>query len=152
MHASCYSWHIAIGCCYISSCPGLLVAAQTTEQCSLRFRLHPNELLNPRNRAVFTGLTNEEMVANNNANTGSRLICECTVEGLTPRHWLDIHDKVLPTDRSLVVDYRVWRDNPSGTAVILRINRNRFSCTEAGTYTCVIGSNSRTLLVTPFGR
>ena len=91
-------------------------------------------------------------MANNNIDTGSRLICECTVEGLTPRYWLDIFGNVLPTDRSLVVDYRVWRDDPSGTAVILRINRKRFSCTEAGTYTCVIGSNSRTLLVTPFGR
>ena len=143
-------WHI--GCCYIPSCPGLLVAAQATEECSLRFRLHPNELLNPRSRAVFTGLTQEELVANGDTNIGSRLICDCTVEGLTPRYWLDIFGKVLPTDRKLVVDYRVWRDDLSGTAAILRINRNRFSCTEAGTYTCVIGSNSRTLQVTPYGR
>ena len=133
--------------------PGLLVAAQTTEQCSLRFRLHPDELLNPRSRAVFTGLTPEELMANNNTNIGSRLICDCTVEGLTPSYWLDIFGKVLPTDRNLVVDYRVrLPDEQPGTAVILRINRNRFSCTEAGTYTCVIGSNSRTVRVTPYGR
>ena len=126
-----------------------MVAAQT---CSLRFQLHPDELLNPQNRAVFTGLTEDEVVANNNTDTGSRLICECTVAGLTPNSWLDIFSNVLPTDESLVVDYKVWRDDPSSTAVILRINNNSFSCTEAGTYTCVIGSNSRTLLVTPYGR
>ena len=144
-------WHI--GCCYIPSCPGLLVAAQTTEECSLRFRLHPNDLLNPRYRVVFTGLTPEELVANNNINIGPRIICDCTVEGLAQRHWLDIYGNVLPTDRNLVVDYRVrLPDEQPGTAVILRINKNRFSCTEAGTYTCVIGNNNRTLLVTPFGK
>jgi len=126
-----------------------LVAAQT---CSLRFQLHPDELLNPQNRALFTGLTNDEIVANNYTNTGSRLICDCTVEGLTPSYWLDIFSNVLPTDTSLVVDYEVWQDDPSRTAVILRINKNPFSCTEAGTYTCVIGSNTRTLMVTPYGR
>ena len=150
---SCYSCLIAIEYCYAPSCPGLLVAAQRTEQCSLRFRLHPNDLLNPRYRAVFTGLTPEELVANSNINIGPRLICDCTVEGLTQRHWLDIYGNVLPTDRDLVVDYRArLPDEQPGTAVILRINKNRFSCTDAGTYTCIIGSNSRTLLVTPYGR
>lgn len=141
-----------IECCYAPPCPGLLVAAQTTEQCSLSFRLHPNDLQNPRNHALFTGLTPQELVASNNRDVGRRLICDCTVEGLTS-YWLDIFGNKLPTDKTLVVDYRKRQpDEQPGTAVILRINKNSFSCTEAGIYTCVIGNNDRTLLVTPYGK
>ena len=38
-----------------------------------------------------------------------------------------------------------------GLAVNLRINQEGFSCAEAGEYTCVVGTNNRTVLVTPIG-
>ena len=49
-----------------------------------------------------------------------------------------------------LVDYKVAKKQP-GSAVNLRINKGGFSCAEAGEYTCVVGTNNRTVLVTPIG-
>ena len=117
----------------------------------MRFYFRPNDIASPRNRVVFTGFTPEERIANGNLSVGHRLICNCTnIEGLAPRHWLDINGNVLQRNGRLLVDYRLF-SRQSRTEVILRIRRNGFSCTEAGTYTCVVGTNTRTVLVTPFG-
>ena len=49
-----------------------------------------------------------------------------------------------------LVDYRVGNRQP-GSAVDLCISQDDFSRTEAGEYTCVVGTNTRTVLVTPIG-
>ena len=96
---------------------------------------------------MFTGVTDDDTPT-----IGSRLTCSCaTVEGLTPRQWLDESGMELPEDMSgRLVDYRVATRQP-GSAVYLRINKGGFSCAEAGEYTCVVGNNTRTVLVTPAG-
>ena len=122
---------------------------------------------------MFTGLTAEEMAASGNNTSGHRLTCACTsVEGLTPLQWLDVNGMVLPKEsneglillqwldvngmvlpedcaRSLI-DYKTASRQP-GSAVHLRINKAGFSCAEAGNYTCVVGTNTRSVLVTPIG-
>ena len=67
-------------------------------------------------------------------------------------YWLNSSGIVLPEDdrKKELVDYRVASVQP-GTAVHLRINDDAFSCAEAGSYTCVIGNNNRSVLVTPIG-
>ena len=106
---------------------------------------------NQQNRVVFTGLTAEEG-ATDGSTTGDRLTCACTtIEGFTPLQWLDENQTLLPdNDRKELVDYRVAIRQP-GSAVHLRINKNGFPCAEAGEYTCVVGTSSRTVLVTPIG-
>ena len=106
-----------------------------------------------RDRVVFTGLTAEERARSGNTTTGHRLTCACpTVKDLTPLQWLDESGIVLPNSRSRrLVDYKEAGNQP-GSAVHLRINKNGFSCAEAGEYTCVVGTNNtRTVLVTPIG-
>ena len=153
MYASCglillltyCSWVYAVS---LFTCAGLQVAAQ---RCTPRFSLHPDDIESPQRRVVFTGFTPEEKVANGNIDIGHRLICTCAeIEGLTPRRWLDINGNVVPSNMSLLVDSRPAHGQP-GTAVTLHINNDSFSCAEAGTYTCVVGTNIRTVLVTPFG-
>ena len=104
-----------------------------------------------QDRVVFTGLTAEEG-ATDGTTTGQRLTCACTNgTGLTPRQWLDWNQTLLPDDdRNELVDYRAANRQP-GSAVHLRINQDGFSCAEAGEYTCVVGNNTRTVLVTPIG-
>ena len=64
---------------------------------------------------------------------------------------MGVNGAVLPKNRrQQLVDFRVATNQP-GSAVHLRINKAGFSCAEAGTYTCVVGSNTRTVLVTPVG-
>ena len=102
---------------------------------------------------MFTGLTAEEKATRDNSTLGSRLTCGRTdMEGLVPVHWLDSIGIVLPEDdrNKELVDYRITSKQP-GTAVHLRINRDGFSCAEAGNYTCVIGTSNRSVLVTPIG-
>ena len=101
---------------------------------------------------MFTGLTAEEMAASGNNTSGHRLTCACTsVEGLTPLQWLDVNGMVLPEDRSRsLIDYKTANRQP-GSAMHLRINKAGFSCAEAGNYTCVVGTNTRSVLVTPIG-
>ena len=96
---------------------------------------------------MFPGLTDDDTLT-----MGHRLTCTCaTVEGLTPLQWLDGSGMVLPNNNyTQLVDYRVAGRQP-GSAVSLRINKNGFSCAEAGVYTCVVGTNTRTVLVTPIG-
>ena len=96
---------------------------------------------------MFTGLTDDDTPT-----IGSRLTCSCaTVRGLTPLQWLDGSGKVLPNNNNTqLVDYRVATRQP-GSAVYLRINKGGFPCAEAGVYTCVVGTNTRTVLVTPIG-
>ena len=48
------------------------------------------------------------------------------------------------------VDFRVAGGQP-GSAVNLRIHGPGFSCAMAGNYTCVVGTNTRTILVSPIG-
>ena len=102
---------------------------------------------------MFTGLTAEEKATRDNSTLGSRLTCGCgDIVGLAPVHWLNSSGIVLPEDdrNKELVDYRITSKQP-GTAVHLRINRDGFSCAEAGNYTCVIGTNNRSVLVTPIG-
>ena len=102
---------------------------------------------------MFTGLTAEEKATNNNSAIGSRLTCGCDDMGeLAPVHWLNSSGIVLHEDdrTNELVDYKPAPNQP-GTAVHLRINRDGFSCAEAGSYTCVIGNNNRSVLVTPIG-
>ena len=101
---------------------------------------------------MFTGLTAEELVRSDTTTTGHRLTCSCVNRtDLTPLQWLDVSGVELPsTDTRQVVNYRVAGYQP-GSAVNLRINRDGFSCAEAGEYTCVVGNNTRTVLVTPIG-
>ena len=128
--------------------PGTVVNAGEPEECALTFYMFGNQ----RNRVVFTGLTAEEGARSDSTTTGHRLTCACTtVEGLTPLQWLDKNQTLLPEDdRKELVDYKV-ASGQEGSAVNLRINKNGFSCTEAGVYTCVVGTNNRTVLVTPIG-
>ena len=106
---------------------------------------------NQRDRVVFTGLTEDEVARSGNTTTGSKLTCACATEGLTSLQWLKGNQTSLPdSDKRQLVDYKV-ADNQPGSAVNLRINKNGFSCTEAGVYTCVVGNNTRTVLVTPAG-
>ena len=127
--------------------PGLLVTAQTCPL-TIYFRVDGSQV----RRVVFTGLTAEEKAASGNNTSGHRLTCACTsVEGLTPLQWLDVNGMVLPEDRSRsLVDYKTTNRQP-GSAVHLRINKAGFSCAEAGNYTCVVGTNTRSVLVTPIG-
>ena len=101
---------------------------------------------------MFTGLTDDEVARSDSATVGSRLTCACAnTTGLTPLQWLDGSGKVLPDHMyEQLVDYRV-ANNQDGSAVHLRINKGGFSCAEAGEYTCVVGNNTRTVLVTPIG-
>ena len=104
-----------------------------------------------RDRVAFTGLTAEEG-ATDVITIGDKLTCACVnVTGLTPQKWLDWNQTLLPNnDRRQPVDYKAANRQP-GSAVNLRVNRDGFSCTEAGVYTCVVGTNTRTVLVTPIG-
>ena len=101
---------------------------------------------------MFTGLTAEEKAASGNNTSGHRLTCACTsVEGLTPLQWLGVNRMVLPKDSKVsLVDYKAAGNQP-GSAVHLRINKAGLSCAEAGNYTCVVGTNTRSVLVTPIG-
>ena len=101
---------------------------------------------------MFTGLTAEELARSDNTTTGHRLTCSCVnMTDLNPLQWLDVSGVELPsTDTTQVVDYKEAGNQP-GSAVNLRINKGSFSCAEAGVYTCVVGNNSRTVLVTPNG-
>ena len=105
-----------------------------------------------QNRVVFTGLTAEERARSDNTTTGHRLTCACVdMPGLTPLQWLDESGMLLPNSRSRrLVDYKAAVNQP-GSAVHLRINKGGFSCPNAGNYTCVVGTNTRTVLVTPIG-
>ena len=131
--------------------PSLLAPALSTtaQDCALRFYFTGSQ----SNRVVFTGLTAEEKAATGNNTSGHRLTCACTsVEGLTPLQWLDVNGMVLREDRKVsLVDYKVAGNQP-GSAVRLRINKAGFSCAEAGNYTCVVGNNTRSVLVTPIGK
>ena len=124
------------------------VPSTTAQDCALTFYFTGSQ----QNRVVFTGLTAEEKAASSNYTSGHRLTCSCTsVEGLTPLQWLDVNGMVLPKDRSRsLVDYKIAGGQP-GSAVHLRINKAGFSCAEAGNYTCVVGTNTRSVLVTPIG-
>ena len=132
--------------CSLPLLPGLLVTAQN--DCALSFYIFGNR----QDRVVFTGLTAEEKAMSGNNTSGHRLTCACTsVEGLTPLQWLDVNGMVLPEDRSRsLIDYKTTNRQP-GSAVHLRINKAGFSCAEAGKYTCVVGNNTRSVLVTPIG-
>ena len=101
---------------------------------------------------MFTGLTAEERASSGNTNTGHRLTCACVSNRrLTPLQWLGVNGTVLPKDnKQQLVDFKVANSQP-GSAVHLRINEDGFSCAEAGNYTCVVGNNTRTALVTPVG-
>ena len=125
--------------------PALSTAAQ---RCALTVYFVGSQ----QDRVVFTGLTAEEVDRNSGTTTGHRLTCSCAnVTGLVPLQWLDGSGKVLPDNMpGQLVDYRVTTRQP-GSAVHLRINQDGFSCAEAGEYTCVVGSNTRTVLVTPLG-
>ena len=137
-----------------SACPSLLfpghvVTAGQTE-CALTFYL---TVTSQQQRVVFTGLTAAERARSGNTTTGHRLTCACVSdEGLTPLQWLDVNGAVLPKNkpRQQLVDFKVAGNQP-GSAVHLRINKASFSCVEAGNYTCVVGNNTRTALVTPVG-
>ena len=128
---------------------GILVSAGQVEPCALTFYLTGTP--QPQ-RVVFTGLTADERAWSGNTTTGWRLTCACVSNrGLTPLQWLDANGEVLPkNNKQQLVDFRVANSQP-GSAVHLRINRAGFSCAEAGTYTCVVGSSTRTVLVTPVG-
>ena len=119
----------------------------TAQQCALTFYMFGNQ----KDRVVFTGLTADEG-ATDGTTIGDKLTCACVnVRGLDPLQWLDWNQTSLPNnDRRQLVDYRVAGNQP-GSAVNLRINRDDFSCAEAGEYTCVVGNNTRTVLVTPAG-
>ena len=121
----------------------------TAQDCALIFYFSGKQ----ENRVVFTGLTAEEKAASGNNTSGHRLTCGCTnTTGLAPLHWLDVKGMVLPEDsaRRTLVDYKTANRQP-GSAVHLRINGAGFSCAEAGKYTCVVGTNTRSVLVTPTG-
>ena len=87
-----------------------------------------------------------------NTTVGHRLTCACTtIKDLTPLQWLDVNgQKVTKNTISELVDYKPAPKQP-GSAVHLRINKDGFSCAEAGSYTCVVGTNTRSVLVTPIG-
>ena len=108
--------------------------------------------LDQNNRAVFTGLTNEELASfNGGSNIGHRLICGCATRGITPLRWLDVNGEELPKNRGTrLVDYKTVKARV-GSNVRLRINKDGFSCAQAGSYTCVVGNNTRSVLVTPIG-
>ena len=118
------------------------------QRCALTFYFVGSQ----QDRVVFTGLTAEELTRSDNTTTGHRLTCSCAnVTGLVPLQWLDGSGKVLPDNMpGQLVDYRVATRQP-GSAVHLRINKGGFSCAEAGEYTCVVGNNTRSVLVTPIG-
>ena len=128
--------------------PGTVVTAGLPQECELTFYMTGSQ----RDRVVFTGLTAEERARSGNTTTGHRLTCACVdMPGLTPLQWLDESGMELPNSRSRrLVDYKEAGNQP-GSAVHLRINKDDFPCTEAGVYTCVVGNNTRTVLVTPIG-
>ena len=105
-----------------------------------------------QNRVAFTGLTAEELARSGTTTTGHRLTCACVdMPGLAPLQWLDWNKVALPNNNARqLVDYRAANRQP-GSAVSLRINKDGYSCAEAGEYTCVVGTNNRTVLVTPAG-
>ena len=145
-------WHTAETCCVehfpALLFPGTVVTTGQAQECELTFYMTGTQ----QNRVVFTGLTAEEGARSDNTTTGHRLTCACpTIEGLTPLQWLDESGMVLPNNRARwLVDYKEAGNQP-GSAVHFRINQDGFSCAEAGVYTCVIGTNTRTVLVTPIG-
>ena len=145
-------WHTAKTCCVerfpAPLFPGTVVTAGLPQECELTFYMTGTQ----QDRVVFTGLTAEELARSDNTTTGHRLTCACpTVEDLTPLQWLDGSGMVLPNNRARqLVDYKEAGNQP-GSAVHLRINRDGFSCAEAGVYTCVVGTNTRTVLVAPIG-
>ena len=136
----------------LSLSPGLLVAAQTDQQCSLIFYFRNDSTDTQNDHVLFTGLTPEEVIMSGNTTIGHRLTCACaTIEGLEPRFWRGLNDLLLPEQSTaFLVDYKL-ADNQPGSAVHLRINKDEFSCAEAGNYTCYVGNNTRTALVTPTG-
>ena len=136
-------------CLFLPSLPSHPALSTTAQDCALRFYIFGNR----QNRVVFTGLTAEEKAASGNNTSGHRLTCACiNTTGLAPLQWLDVNGMVLPKDRPRrsLVDYKIAGGQP-GSAVHLRINRAGFSCAEAGNYTCVVGNNTRSVLVTPIG-
>ncbi len=128
--------------------PGTVVNAGEQEECALTFYMFGSQ----QERVVFTGLTAEELARRDTTTTGHKLTCACvTTTGLKPLQWLDESGMELPKNKGgRLVDYKAAGSQP-GSAVNLRINKNSFSCAEAGEYTCVVGTNNRTVLVTPSG-
>ena len=126
--------------------PALSVA---TKPCVLSFHAAGKQ----KQRAVFTGLPYDESAKVFGTATGQKLTCVCNETSTpSPVHWLDRNGKVLPKLKKAVyyrLDHKLKRKK-SWTAVQLRI-KNRFSCVEAGMYTCVIGESRRSILVTPVG-
>ena len=118
------------------------------EECALTFYMFGSQ----QKRVVFTGLTAEELARRDTTTTGHKLTCACvTTTGFKPLEWLDESGMKLPNNKGgRLVDYKAAGSQP-GSAVNLRINKNSFSCAEAGEYTCVVGTNNRTVLVTPSG-
>ena len=127
--------------------PGTLVTAGQPQECALTFYMFGNQ----EDRVMFTGLTAEELARRDTTTTGHKLTCACIdMPGLTPVQWLNGSGIVLPNNNQGLVDYKAANKRP-GSAVNLRINQDGFSCAEAGEYTCVVGTNNRTVLVTPIG-
>ena len=125
-----------------------MVTSGQTQECELTFYTNGSQ----QDRVVFTGLTAEELARRDTTSTGHRLTCACVnATGLTPLQWLDWNKVALPNSNTTqLVDYKVAKKQP-GSAVNLRINKGGFSCAEAGEYTCVVGNDNRTVLVTPIG-
>lgn len=117
------------------------------QECDLSFHLFTT---NTNNTVEFVGLTANDVGGNG---TGSMLICFCLATGLSPAKWLGPLGSPLSNgsfDLTAGINYMLV-DHP-GTAVQLHTTNNTFSCSEAGTYTCVIGENRREVLVLPVGK
>ena len=127
--------------------PGTVVTTGQAQECALTFYMFGNQ----EDRVMFTGLTAEELARRDTTTIGDKLTCACVNRtGLAPLQWLDGSGTVLPNNNQGLVDYKAANRRP-GSAVNLRINQDGFSCAEAGEYTCVVGTNTRTVLVTPIG-
>ena len=133
-----------------ASFPSGTLCQVVSQHCDLNFNL---TVSSPDNTAEFVGLTASERVDVDGNNTGSILTCSCpTIAGL-PAWW-----QLPPGSASSNGSTSLQRESASiladglpGTAVQLNISTT-FTCADAGNYTCVIGNNTRQVLVLPVGK
>ena len=120
-----------------------------SQQCDLRFNL---SVSNPNNIAQFIGLAASEKVAAGGNSTGSTLTCSCPTNPALPARWHGPPISAPSNESSQQAKsiFPVEKEVPVASGS-LHIN-SMFICAEAGNYTCVIGNNTRQVLVLPVGK
>ena len=119
-----------------------------SQHCDLNFNL---TVSSPDNTAEFFGLTASERVDVGGNSTCSTLTCSCPAIAGLPAWWQNPPGSAFSNGSLHQGGAGILADGLPGTAVQLTISTT-FTCADAGNYTCVIGNNTRPVLVLPVGK